>query len=88
MTGEHFDPWLPERAWQTRWWHVVSLMIEQLTDTERAEFERICRDEPGTMKCWPVADHWQFTVGTHDQLLLGTLHRGSFYAATTPGTLN
>jgi hypothetical protein len=49
MTGDQFDPWLPEPEWQKRWWHVVGLIVDQLTDTERAEFELICRDEPGTM---------------------------------------
>jgi hypothetical protein len=83
-----FDPWLPEPAWRERWWNVVALMVDQLTDIERAEFERICQSEPGTMKVWPVGDYWQLTVGKDDQLLLGTLHSGTFYADTNAGTLN
>jgi hypothetical protein len=90
MTGPEsvpFDAWMSEPEFGKRWWHVMRLLVDQLTDTERAEFELICRDETGTMKCWPIDDYWQFTVGNDDQLLLGTIHRGTFYADTNPRTL-
>jgi hypothetical protein len=41
------------------------------------------------MKVWPIDGDWyQFTCGTNDQLVLGTIHRGSWLAANTEGTLN
>jgi hypothetical protein len=64
-------------------------MVSNLTDTERAEFERICVEEPGSMRCWPVGGDWyQFTVGAQNQLVLGVVHRGTWLAANAPGVLN
>ena len=83
-----FDPFVDEPEFNVRWPCLIAAMLDELNETDRAEFRRILREEPGTMKCWPAGDWFQFTVGEHDQLVLGTVNRGEFHKATTPGNLN
>ncbi len=83
-----FDVFVDEPEFKERWFSVIGDMLAQLDAADRTEFDRICRDEPGTMKCWPWGDYFQLTIGKDDQLVLGTVNRGVFHTATTPGTLN
>jgi hypothetical protein len=83
-----FDTWMTEPAFGERWRHVVGLMIERLNANDRAEFDRILREEVGTMRLWPLGGWFQITVGENHQLILGKIHRGAFLADTNAGTLN